>query len=373
MGLQQKNKHIIICGGGTGGHIFPAISIANALKEIDPDVDLLFVGARNKIEMTVVPEAGYMIKGLPISAFHRSLSFKNILFIFKLIKSLFLAGKIIKQFKPDVVLGVGGFASGPVMKMATWKKIPSFIQEQNSFPGVTNRLLAKKAEKIFVAYDQMEKYFQADKIVFTGNPVRQDLENIENLKNEAIEYFEFNKSKKTIFFFGGSQGARIINQSIISKIDLIKKSDVQIIWQTGKFFFEKAKQIIKEKEIININIFEFISRMDLAYSIADLVVCRAGAGTISELCLTGKPAILVPFALAAGDHQKKNAMALVEKGAAKMLYEKQAEENLINDAIEIIKDEKQLGRMADNIIKLKKENSAKNIAKQILNFIEKKD
>lgn len=369
--MRQLNKNIIICGGGTGGHIFPAIAIANALILIDSDINILFVGARNKIEMSVVPEAGYKIIGLPVSGFRRSLSLKNLSFIFKLIVSLVKSDRIIKSFKPDLVLGVGGYASGPIMRMAFRRKIPGFIQEQNSFPGITNKILAKKAEKIFVAYDGMDKYFNPDKLILSGNPVRQDLENLAGKREEAIKFFGLTDKMKTIFIFGGSQGAKIINQCLISNIKYLSKSGFQIIWQTGKYFYPEAIENIKNQGVTSIKVYDFIKRMDLAYAISDLVICRAGAGTISELCMTGRPAILVPYSLAARDHQMKNAMAIVGNNAARVIKESEAEKSLIKTAVETLNNESEIKKMSDNILKMKKNNSARIIAEEILYFIKK--
>ncbi len=367
--MQQPSKNIIICGGGTGGHIFPAIAIANALKLIDNNINILFVGARNKIEMKVVPEAGYKIIGLPVSGFRRSLSLKNLSFIFKLIVSLIKSEGILKSFKPHLVLGVGGYASGPMMRMAFRRNIPGFIQEQNSYPGVTNRILAKKAEKIFVAYEGMDKYFKPDKLLLSGNPVRQDLESLTDKLEQAHLFFGMEKDKKTIFVFGGSQGAQIINQCIFKNINLLHSSGFQLIWQTGKSFFTQAQELIKDLKITNIKVYDFIKRMDLAYAISDLVICRAGAGAISEICITGKPAILIPYSMATGDHQTKNAMAMVENKAAKMIKENEAEKSLINTAIETLNNESEIKEIKNNILKMKKSNSAKIIAEEIIIFL----
>lgn len=371
--MQDNNKHIIICGGGTGGHIFPAIAIANALREIVPDIEILFVGAKNKIEMEVVPSAGYKIQGLPVSGFQRRLTFKNLQFFYNLFISLIKSKRIIRTFNPDLVLGVGGYASGPIMKMAVRNNIPVFIQEQNSFPGITNRMLAKKAEKIFVAYEGLGKYFPENVILNFGNPVRKDIEDLVKKEKDAFDYFEINNTKKTVFFFGGSQGARIINQSIISCLDKLKRTDIQVLWQTGKLFCDEASEIIKKQELNNVKVYDFINRMDLAYSVADLVVCRAGAGTISELSQTGTPAILIPFSQAAGDHQKKNAMALVEKGAAYLIEEKDAKNDLIDKTIELLMNEKVLEETKMNILKFKMDKSAVRIAKELEDFLSRNE
>lgn len=364
--MKQKNKNIIISGGGTGGHIFPAISIANALNEIDPDINILFVGALGKIEMEKVPAAGYEIIGLPVAGLQRRLTLKNVSFIFKLISSLRKSRKIIKDFKPDAVVGVGGYASGPVLRIANKKGIPTLIQEQNSYAGITNKLLAKKAQKICVAYEGMEKYFPKDKILLTGNPVRQDLLDKIGNREEAIQYFDLDQNKKTILVIGGSLGARTINQSIIKDIDKIGKSEFQLLWQTGKYYFEDAKKVAEETGFGNIKVLDFIKRMDMAYAAADIIISRAGAGTISELCLVGKPVILVPSPNVAEDHQTKNAMSLVKKGAAVMIKDIEAEEKLINEILELIEDTEKQKILSKNIDGMALRDSAKIIAEEVL-------
>lgn len=367
--MKQKNKNIIISGGGTGGHIFPAISIANAIKEIEPETNILFVGALGKIEMEKVPAAGYDIIGLPVAGLQRRLTVKNISFIFKLISSLRKSKKIIKDFKPDVVVGVGGYASGPVLRSANQKRIPTLIQEQNSYAGITNKLLAKKAKKICVAYEGMENYFPKDKIILTGNPVRQDLLEKMGSRDEAIEHFKLDKSKKTILVVGGSLGARTINQSIIKDIDKLGNSDYQLLWQTGKYYFEDAKKVADEAGYKNIKVLDFIKRMDMAYSVADVIISRAGAGTISELCLVGKPVVLVPSPNVAEDHQTKNAMALVNKDAAFMIKDVEAREKLIHEVIELVGNKDQISKLSENIKKLALKDSAKIIAQEVLKLV----
>ena len=368
MNNQRKIK-IIISGGGTGGHVFPAISIANALKVKDKDIDILFVGAIGKMEMEKVPAAGYKIVGLPVMGFHRKFTFKNFLFFYKLLSSMLKAGKVVTAFKPDVVVGVGGFASGPILRVASRRNIPALIQEQNSYPGVTNKILAKSVNKICVAYEGLEKYFPADKIILTGNPVRQDLENIYAKKEEALKHFGLAGNKRTILIVGGSLGAKTVNLSLYNHIQKLIDSKVQILWQTGKAFYSKADELVKELKTSDIKVFSFISRMDLAYSVADLVVSRAGASTISELCLVHKPAIFVPSPNVAEDHQTKNAMALITHNAAMMVEDKDAEKKLVEAALDLIKDELRLNIYRDNIAKMAYKNSANVIADEILKLV----
>jgi UDP-N-acetylglucosamine--N-acetylmuramyl-(pentapeptide) pyrophosphoryl-undecaprenol N-acetylglucosamine transferase len=365
----KKNNRIIISGGGTGGHIFPAISIANALKGLDPSIDILFVGALGRMEMEKIPAAGYRIVGLPIMGFKRKLSLKNLQVIYKLMVSLIKAKKIIREFNPAVAVGVGGYASGPVLRIASKLGIPTVLQEQNSYAGVTNKLLAQKASKICVAYTNMERYFPAEKIIMTGNPVRQDLVDLDNKKSEAYEYFKLETGKKILLVLGGSLGARTINNSLIAKLDILANSGIQIIWQTGSIYYEDIMTKAKPYCSGSINIQSFISRMDLAFSIADLVVSRAGASTISELCIAAKPAILVPSPNVAEDHQTKNALSLVETDAAILVKDLAAPEILAETAIKIIGDDKELKKLSANISKLALHDSANKIAGEILNLI----
>lgn len=364
---------IIISGGGTGGHIFPAISIANALKAINPDVDILFVGAKGRMEMQKVPAAGYTIVGLPIMGFQRKFSIKNILVVFKLGRSLLKARHLIKEFNPDVVVGVGGYASGPVLKIAAKNGIPTLIQEQNSYAGVTNRLLAKDARRICVAYDHMSKYFPVEKIILTGNPVRQDLEDISGKWQEARTFFKLEPNRKTILVLGGSLGAKTINHSLMDGMYRFTAPDVQVIWQTGSRYYNDIIQQVAKKNLSNVKVFDFITRMDLAYAAADLVITRAGACTISELCLVGKPSILVPSPNVAEDHQTKNAKALLDREAARMIKDSDAYEILVGSALTLVRNKTVLNELSRNIQKLALKNSAKKIAEEVLALVADKN
>jgi UDP-N-acetylglucosamine--N-acetylmuramyl-(pentapeptide) pyrophosphoryl-undecaprenol N-acetylglucosamine transferase len=367
----QKHKRVIISGGGTGGHIFPAISIANALRKIDPEMQILFVGAEGRMEMEKVPAAGYDIVGLPVAGFNRKLLHKNITVIFKLFKSLRLASRILKDFKPDVVVGVGGYASGPVLKQAAKMNIPVLIQEQNSYAGVTNKLLAKKAKVICVAYDGMEKYFPAEKIIKTGNPVRQNFDNISSLRNEALEYFGLNEGMPVILVLGGSLGAGSINTGLSENIGEINSSGCQLIWQTGKHYFEDVNALISLSSAPRIKVHAFINRMDLAFAAADVIISRAGAGTISELCLAGKPVILVPSPNVAEDHQTRNALALSEKNAAILLPDKDVNEKLVKEALALAKDDNRKRALSVNILKLAEHDADKRIAGEVMKLFVK--
>ncbi len=364
----MKHK-FIISGGGTGGHIFPAISIANAIKKLLPDAEILFVGAIGRMEMERVPAAGYPIEGLPVSGFDRKNKMANIKVVVNLLRSLFLARKIIQRFKPDVAIGVGGYASAPTLRAAAAFGVPTLIQEQNSYAGVTNKLLAKKAKKICVAYEGMERFFPKNKIILTGNPVRQDLFSVAPKSEEAYRFFGFDSAKKTILVVGGSLGARTINQSIIAELDKLTKSDVQIIWQTGKFYIEDARKAALNFASSNLLVTDFVSRMDYAYAIADLVVSRAGASSISELCLLAKPVILVPSPNVSEDHQTQNALALVRKDAAVMIKDVDSKEQLVTKALELINDDKALAKLSENILKLAEKDSADRIAKEVIKLI----
>lgn len=362
----------MISGGGTGGHIFPAISIANTLRKRFPSCEILFVGAEDRMEMEKVPAAGYPIVGLPVSGFDRSNKLNNIKVIGKLLKSLRLASKTIREFKPDIAIGVGGYASGPTLWMAGRQGIPTLIQEQNSYAGVTNKLLARSARKICVAYEGMEKFFPYEKLIVTGNPVRSDMEEALTKKEEAIRFFGLDPNRKTILVVGGSLGARTINQSIIAGLDdLYTLEDVQVIWQTGKNYNEEALKHLKAYHGIPVWCSDFITRMDYAYAAADLVISRAGAGSISELCLLKKPVILVPSPNVAEDHQTKNALALVVKNAAIMIPDAEARERLIPTALEVVRDEKQLAMLGKNIELLAQHRSAERIVDEIVNIIDK--
>jgi len=360
---------IIISGGGTGGHIFPAIAIANQLKATKPETEILFVGAENRMEMEKVPSAGYKIIGLPVSGLKRKITLENLKVLFRLLKSIRKAKKIIKDFKPDVVVGVGGYASGPILRVAAKNKIPTLIQEQNSYAGVTNKLLAKKVSKICVAYHNMERFFPKEKIVYTGNPVRQNIVAQDVTKEEAFKFFGLNPNKKTILSIGGSLGAGTINQSIIKNLVLISKSEYQLIWQTGKTYYQAAKKKFDEINPQNIKVMDFIANMDFAYKAADVVISRAGAISISELCLIGKPVVFVPSPNVAEDHQTKNAMALVSQNAAILVKDSEAEQNLFEIVFNLINDSEKIQLFSQNISKFAMQNSAELIANEVLKLV----
>ncbi|MEI6049723.1 MAG: undecaprenyldiphospho-muramoylpentapeptide beta-N-acetylglucosaminyltransferase [Bacteroidota bacterium] len=362
----QKHKRVIISGGGTGGHIFPAISIANALRKIDPEIEILFVGAEGRMEMEKIPAAGYRIIGLPVTGIHRSLTLKNIKVLMKLLKSLNMAKKVIKEFKPDVVVGVGGYASGPVLRQAGKMGIPTLIQEQNSYAGVTNRLLAKRASAICVAYDGMDKYFPAEKIIKTGNPVRQNFDDLKNLQSGALSFFNLKRSFPVILVLGGSLGAWSINKCLSDNINLLRDSDCQWLWQTGKHYFENVKTLVSLSFSENISVHGFINRMDYAYAAADIIVSRAGAGTISELCLVGKPVILVPSPNVAEDHQTKNAMALSEKGAAVLITDDQTVKTLVCEAVKLVSNITKRDKLSENILRMADRDADIRIAEEVL-------
>ena len=362
----NNELRIIISGGGTGGHIFPAVSIANAIKAKRPDAKILFVGAKGRMEMQRVPAAGYEIKGLPICGFDRKHLLKNFAVLFRIWKSQRMAKKIIKDFKPMAAVGVGGYASGPTLNVCSKKGIPCLIQEQNSYAGVTNKLLAKKAQKICVAYEGMERFFPADKIIMTGNPVRQNVLDTTLSVEEARSMFNLAPEKKTILLVGGSLGARTVNESVLQNLDLIEKSGVQFIWQTGKFYHKDIVNQLKDKDLPMLHVTDFISDMGAAYKAADLVISRAGASSISEFCLIGKPVILVPSPNVAEDHQTKNAMALVNKDAAIYVKDADAPKVLIQKAIEIVGDASKMASMSENIKKLGLKNSADVIADEVI-------
>ena len=369
MKQNQQNKRFIISGGGTGGHIFPAISIARALMKLEPKSEILFVGAEDRMEMEKVPAAGFQIIGLPVSGFIRKLSLENIKVLINLAKSLRKARKIIKDFDPCVAIGTGGYASGPILQIAGKNSIPTLIQEQNSYPGITNKLLAKKASKICVAYQGMDKYFPEDKIIFTGNPVREDLEGNGDKINEALKYFNLQAGKKTLLILGGSLGARTINLAVMQKLGDLKNEDIQIIWQSGKYYHDSAKMEFDSIRPGNIRLYDFIARMDLAYSVADLVISRAGAGTISELCLCGKPSILIPSPNVAEDHQTHNARNLVDKNAAELISDSEAAEKLILRALNLIRDDSALSMLSQNIVKMAIMDSSGKIAEEVLKLV----
>ncbi|MDR0364485.1 MAG: undecaprenyldiphospho-muramoylpentapeptide beta-N-acetylglucosaminyltransferase [Bacteroidales bacterium] len=365
---------IIISGGGTGGHIFPAIAIANSLKKRMADhAVILFTGANGKIEMEKVPEAGYRIIGLNITGIQRSFSLKNILknlsFPFKLMQSSKHAKRIIREFAPDIVVGVGGFASGPTLRGAIKLHIPTLIQEQNSYPGITNKILSKKADKVCVAYSGMEQYFSPEKIVLTGNPVRRQVIDIEGKREEAIRFFNLNQNKKTLLIVGGSLGAWTINKAIRSGLEEFEKADIQIIWQTGKPYFEQAQEAAKVKQ--DVHAIQFIKEMDMAYAAADVIVSRAGAIAISELCNVGKPVVFVPYPHAAENHQMRNAMALLEKNAALMIPDAEASEKLVKTVLELFDNSSRMQKLSSNIKLLAISDAGEKIVNEILKLIEK--
>ncbi len=367
---EQQHKRIIISGGGTGGHIFPAISIANALKAIDPDIDLLFVGAEGRMEMEKVPASGYKIIGLPVEGLSRKISLRNFAVLFKLVYSLAKASGIIRDFKPHVAVGVGGYASGPLLKRAGAMGIPTLIQEQNSYAGLTNRLLAKRATKICVAYEGMDKYFDKSKIILTGNPVRKDISQMKVLKKDALKSFGFSNSKPVVLILGGSLGSATINNSILNGLERFKEKGCQVIWQTGKYYFDSMKKMSSPIINADIKVLDFIDKMEYAYSAADIIVSRAGAGTISELCLSSRPVILVPSPNVAEDHQTKNALALSEKGAAIAIADKDAAEELVGAVLELLVDEKRREELSRNIAGLSIDDSDMRIANEIMKLAE---
>ncbi len=360
----QMSKRVIIAGGGTGGHIFPAIAIANALKKIDAQTEILFVGAKGKMEMEKVPQAGYKIEGLDIAGFNRSSLIKNIGLPFKLIKSFFQVRSIIKNFQPDAVVGVGGYSSFPVLRVAQAKGIPTFIHESNSFAGKSNMLLGKKATKIFVATDGMEKFFPAEKIMITGNPVRTSISQSAVTKEQGLQFFGLEAGKKTVFIVGGSLGARSVNEAIDAGLDQLLKANLQLVWQTGKSFAPKAAHAAVESKSVWIN--EFITQMEYAYAAADIVVSRAGAMAIAELCVVKKPVIFVPYPFAAEDHQTVNAKNLVNKNAAWMISDSEVKEKLVPLILKLANDEVKQNELKQNIGMLGIVNADEIIATEIL-------
>jgi UDP-N-acetylglucosamine--N-acetylmuramyl-(pentapeptide) pyrophosphoryl-undecaprenol N-acetylglucosamine transferase len=357
----KRSVNILLSGGGTGGHIYPAVAIANELKSRHPEAEFLFVGANGRMEMEKIPQLGYKIEGLNISGIQRSLTLKNLSFPFKLIQSLYRAGKILKKFKPNIVIGTGGYASGPTLYMANLKKIPSLIQEQNSYPGITNKLLANKAEKICVAYDDLEGFFPKEKIIKTGNPVRQDLLDIESKRSEAQKHFGLDPEKKTVAIIGGSLGAKRINETIALHLDSLLGNGFQVIWQTGKLYYERFQDLSKNEGVV---MHAFIQRMDLFYAAADLLISRAGAGTISELCIVGKPVLFIPSPNVAEDHQTKNALSIVENDAALMIKESDLDsfEEVLIGVLGNPTRQKELG---ENIKKLALPDATSRIADEV--------
>lgn len=360
---------LIISGGGTGGHVFPAIAIANAFRDRHPDANILFIGAQGKMEMVRVPEAGYRIIGLWISGIKRSLSISNLVFPFKLIHSYWKARSIVKEFRPQVAVGTGGYASGPMMMAATRYKIPTVLQEQNSYAGLTNKQLASKAHRICVAYPGMERYFPKDKVQLTGNPVRKDIINLASKHDTALNHFGFTSSGRTLLVLGGSGGARTINESLLAGLDQLIASNVQLIWQTGKIYYESVKAQIANKDLRRVRLYDFLKEMDLAYAVATVVVSRAGALSISELCLAKRPALLVPSPNVAEDHQTKNAMALVKENAAILIPDHHAKEKLVTEAIKLLHDEKRCDELRESIGRLGKPNAAEEIVNEIEKLI----
>lgn len=367
-----EHTRIIISGGGTGGHVFPAIAIANALKKRINNVNILFIGAKGKMEMEKVPEAGYRIIGLNIVGIKRSLTLKNFAVPFKLIGSLIKAKKIIKRYRPNVVIGVGGYASGPMLRVATRNKVPTLIQEQNSFPGLTNRILGKKVNKICVAYSGMEEYFPKEKLYLTGNPVRQIIQETQGKREKGLEYFGLQANKKVLLVIGGSLGAKAINESIQKDLSLFAENNIQIIWQTGKWFYPIANKAVEEYRSQNIEAYEFISAMDLAYAAADVIVSRAGAIAVSEIAIVNKPSILVPLPTAAEDHQTKNAISLVNHNAALLVKNEQAYDKLGKEVLDLIKNEDKQNKIKQNLAGLAIKDSADKIASVILSLIKEK-
>lgn len=365
----MKINKVILSGGGTGGHIFPALSIANEIRKRYPDSEILFVGALGRMEMEKIPAAGYKIIGLPVMGFPRKPSLKIFTFFNKLRQSASLANKIVRDFKPDVAIGVGGYASGPLLRAAANNKIPTLIQEQNSYAGITNKLLSKKVKTICVAYDNMQRFFPEKKIVLTGNPVRENLiEGLEN-KKEALSFFGLNENERVILIVGGSLGAKSINNAVLKNLEAIEKSGTQVIWQTGAIYFDQIQNEIKDNKPANLHIHKFISRMDFAYAASDLVISRAGAGTISELCLVGKPVILVPSPNVSEDHQTKNALALVEKDAAVMLTDSMIDFQLFPVAFKTVLNTELCQLMTTNIKTLAKPDATKTIVDEVEKLI----
>ena len=364
--MNNSPIRLIVSGGGTGGHIFPALSIANAVKAKCPEAEILFVGAENRMEMQRVPVAGYPIIGLPVSGFDRKNLLKNIAVLWRLMKSRRKARAIIRDFRPHVAVGVGGYASGPTLKEAGAMGVPTLLQEQNSYAGVTNKLLAKQAACICVAYEGMERFFPKEKIKLTGNPVRQNLLDAAIAHDEAVKTFGLDPEKKTVLIVGGSLGARTLNESMLGAWDTLKESDVQFIWQAGKYYYEDITRQLKGRELKNVHVCDFISSMDAAYAAADLVISRAGAGSISEFCLLGKAVILVPSPNVSEDHQTKNALALVNKDAALYVKDADASNALIPLALDTVKDEERLSALSKNILTLAFHHSAEVIADEVI-------
>ncbi len=357
----NRQLKVIISGGGTGGHIYPAISIANEIKKRYPNADILFVGAKGRMEMEKVPQAGYKIEGLWITGLERKLSLKNLSFPMKVMSSLLKSKQIIKNFVPDVVIGTGGFASGPLLKMANSRNIPTLIQEQNSYPGITNRLLGKQADVICTAYENLERFFPAEKIKITGNPVREDLLKVQGKREEALSFFKLKETKTTLLILGGSLGARRINQLIEAHLALLEEREVQVIWQTGSLYYEEYKK--HHKGLVQTH--AFLNRMDLAYAAADIIISRAGAGSVSELCIVGKPVLFIPSPNVAEDHQAKNALALAKEDAAFVVKEDKLEKDFEKTIVLMLESEKVRKQLSENILKLAKPNATADIVDEI--------
>lgn len=364
-------NRVIISGGGTGGHIFPAIAIADEIKQQNPSAEILFVGAEGKMEMEKVPQAGYRIVGLPIAGFQRKLTLKNLTLPFKIVKSMLKARKILKSFNPEVAIGVGGYASGPTLKAATMRKIPTVVQEQNSFPGKTNKLLAKNVDKLCVAYEGLERFFPAEKIIITGNPVRLEVVQIEGKRQEAFQFYQLDPSKKTLLIIGGSLGARTLNESALKYLSEIENQGIQVLWQCGKLYYNELQEKLKHFNYPGVKCAQFIEKMDYAYAMADVVISRAGAISVSELCLVGKPTILVPSPNVAEDHQTHNAMSLVNKVAALLVKDIEAREMLIPTALKLLNDDSLKSELAQNITSLGKPEATKDIVKQLNELVQR--
>ncbi len=375
---ERKPYRVIISGGGTGGHIYPAIAIANALRARHPDTEILFVGAQGRMEMQKVPEAGYSIEGLWISGLQRKLTIDNLAFPVKIISSSFKANQIINEFKPHAAVGVGGYASGPLVYVASLRKVPSLLQEQNSYAGLTNKMLSNQVDKICVAHPGMEKFFPAEKLVFTGNPIRKEIvelaqQKLDEKKEEAIEYFGLDPQKQTLLVIGGSLGARTLNESVINNIQLLVDANVQVIWQSGRYYYKKMKaQLTATPDHTGIQLREFLTRMDLAYSVSDVVISRAGALSISELALVQKPVIFVPSPNVAEDHQRKNAEALVRAKAALMITDDEAPQSLIKQVLTLLADKSQQKQLRQNIQQWARPEAADHIAQEVVKLIEEK-
>jgi UDP-N-acetylglucosamine--N-acetylmuramyl-(pentapeptide) pyrophosphoryl-undecaprenol N-acetylglucosamine transferase len=368
----SQSYRLIVSGGGTGGHIFPAVAIANEFRSRYPNSEILFVGAEGRMEMTRVPEAGYKIIGLWISGLQRKLTLSNLLFPIKLIVSYFRARQIVNQFKPHVVIGTGGYASGPIMMAATRKGIPTVIQEQNSFAGLANKQVADKANRVCVAYEGMEKYFPAKKIIITGNPVRKDILNIDSKRDQALTHFAFSPQVKTLLIIGGSLGARTINESILHGMEKLLEANIQVIWQTGKGYYDSYKTQLTKFDLRKIRVQDFVREMDLAYAAADVVISRSGALSVSEICIAKKPVILVPSPNVAEDHQTKNAKALAEKDAAILVADKDAASILVDAALNLIFDGSRMAKLSENIAKLAKPRATSDIVNEIENLLDEK-